>query len=102
MLRDAIGGKTGKTVVLPGFCKIERGSSSSAPLCYRDLIWLGGACCAGGAPSAASKWACHQHQNVNEGPAFFFVSVTSWNMGLIHALPNSTVWNMALLRGNRR
>jgi hypothetical protein len=24
--RGAIGGKTGKTAVLPGFCKIERGS----------------------------------------------------------------------------
>ena len=29
-LRGAIGGKTGKTVVLPGFCKIEWGGSGGA------------------------------------------------------------------------
>ena len=35
--RGAIGGKTGKTAVLPGFCKIECGSCSSngALPCYR-------------------------------------------------------------------
>jgi hypothetical protein len=31
--RVAIGGKTGKTAVLPGFCKIERGGRSGAPPC---------------------------------------------------------------------
>ena len=41
--RGAIGGKTGKTVVLPGFCKIELGGSSDGAACYRGLIWLGGA-----------------------------------------------------------
>ena len=47
----AIGGKTGKTEVLPGFWKIERsGSSGGAPLCYRGLIWPGQGSCAGGAP----------------------------------------------------
>ena len=36
-LRGAIGGKTGKTAVLPGLCKIERGGAAV----YRGLIWLG-------------------------------------------------------------
>ena len=36
--RDAIGGKTGKTVVLPGFCKIEQGGGrGDMPTCYRGL-----------------------------------------------------------------
>ena len=48
MLVCTIGGKTGKTVILPGFYKIERGS---APPCYRGLIWLGRVCHAGGAPA---------------------------------------------------
>ena len=48
--RGAIGGKTGKTAVLPGFCKIERGGSGGAPPCYRGLIWLGRARSADGAP----------------------------------------------------
>ena len=48
--RGAIVVKTGKTAVLPGFCKIERGGSSSTPLCYRGLIWLGHVLRAGGAP----------------------------------------------------
>ena len=40
--RGAIGGKTGKTVVLPGFCKIEHGGGSGgAPPYYRGLTWLG-------------------------------------------------------------
>ena len=39
--RGAIGGKTGKTAVFPGFCKIECGGSSDASPCYRGLIWLG-------------------------------------------------------------
>ena len=30
-IRGAIGGKTGKTVVLPGFCKIEWGSDGAPP-----------------------------------------------------------------------
>ena len=34
----AVGGKTGKTSVLPGFSKIERGGSSGgAPHCYGVL-----------------------------------------------------------------
>ena len=45
--RGAIGGKTGKNAVLPGFCKIECGGGG-ALLCFRGLIWLGGR--AGGAP----------------------------------------------------
>ena len=40
-----IGGKTGKTAVLPGFCKIERGGG-----CYRGLICHGPVHQAGGAP----------------------------------------------------
>ena len=49
--RVDIGGKTGKTRVLPGFCKLECGTGSGAtPPCNRGLIWLGLACCAGGAP----------------------------------------------------
>ena len=49
--RGAIGGKTGKTAVLPGFCKIERGGGSGGvPLCYRGLTWLGCAGCASGNP----------------------------------------------------
>ena len=36
--RGAIGGKTGKTVVLPRFCKIEHGGSSGdTPPCYGGL-----------------------------------------------------------------
>ena len=36
--RGAIGGKTGKTLVLPGFCKIERGGGSDgAPPCIGVL-----------------------------------------------------------------
>ena len=39
--RGAIGGKTDKTAVLPGFFKIERGGSSGAARpCIRSLIWL--------------------------------------------------------------
>ena len=41
--RGPIGGKTGKTAVLPGFCKIECGSG-------RGLIFLGRVHWAGGAP----------------------------------------------------
>ena len=42
MLVCTIGGKTGKTVVLPGFCKIERGGGSGgAPLCKGVLSGLG-------------------------------------------------------------
>ena len=48
--RGAIGGKTGKTAVLPGFCKIEHGNSGGAPPCYRGLIWVGRACRADGDP----------------------------------------------------
>ena len=34
----AVGGKTGKTLVLPGFSKIERGGgNSSVPHCYGGL-----------------------------------------------------------------
>ena len=48
--RGAIGGKTGKTAVLPGFCQIERGGGSGGmPPCYRGLIWLGQTHRAGGA-----------------------------------------------------
>ena len=47
--RGAIGGKAGKTAVLPGFFKIEYSSGAVQP-CYRGLIWLGRACRAGGAP----------------------------------------------------
>ena len=47
-LRGAIGGKTSKTAVLPGFCKIEHGSG--VHLCYRGLIWLWHVCPAVGAP----------------------------------------------------
>ena len=35
----AIGGKTSKTAVLPGFFKIEHGGGG-APTCYRGPIWL--------------------------------------------------------------
>jgi hypothetical protein len=53
-----IGGKTGKTAVLPKFCKIEcGGSSSGASPCYRVLIWLGGACHTGGAPVLDNKYS---------------------------------------------
>ena len=51
--RGAIGSKTSKILVLPEFCKIERGgggSSGGSPPCYRGLIWLGHTCRAGGAP----------------------------------------------------
>ena len=48
----AIGGKTCKTMVLPGFCKIEcGGDSGSAPPCYRGLILLGPVCRADGTPA---------------------------------------------------
>ena len=37
--RGARGGKTSKTAVLPGFCKIERDDSSGGPPpCYRSLV----------------------------------------------------------------
>ena len=50
-LSTYIGGKTSKTEILPGFCKIEHGSGSDGMLpCYRGLIWLGRARRAGGAP----------------------------------------------------
>ena len=39
VVRCARGGKTGKTVVLPGFCEMER--IGGAPPCYSGLIWLG-------------------------------------------------------------
>ena len=39
--RGAIGGKTGKTAVLPGFCKIERGCASLIYGSY--LTWARGA-----------------------------------------------------------
>ena len=40
--RGALGGKTGTTAVLPGFCNIEQnGGSGSAPPCNRDLSGLG-------------------------------------------------------------
>ena len=51
LVRGALGGKTGKTGSLPGFCKIECGGG--APKCFRGLIWLGGACHAGCAPACA-------------------------------------------------
>ena len=35
--RGAIGVKTGKTAVLPGFCKIEGGDSGGPPPCYGGL-----------------------------------------------------------------
>ena len=51
----AIGGKTGKTAVLSGFCKIEYGDGRDGdPLCYWVLIWLGCAGCASGAPERSS------------------------------------------------
>ena len=40
LYRGAIGGKTGKTMVLPWFCKIEHGSGG-APLCYGGLSLSG-------------------------------------------------------------
>ena len=43
-----MGGKTGKTPVLPGFCKIERGSGGTPP-CYGGLTLHVGARRAGGA-----------------------------------------------------
>ena len=47
----AIGGKTGKTAVLPGFFEIERGNGSGGgPLCYRGLIWFGRARHTGATP----------------------------------------------------
>ena len=53
ILRGAIGGKTGKTgktAVLPGLCKIEcGGGSGGAPLCIEVLSGLG-ACAAPVAP----------------------------------------------------
>ena len=48
--RGTIGGKTGKTAVLPGFCNIEH---SGVHLCYRGLFWLGHVHRAGGAPDMA-------------------------------------------------
>ena len=49
--RGAIEGKTGKTGVLPGFCKIEWGGGSGCVLpCFRGLIWLGRARRASGTP----------------------------------------------------
>ena len=37
-ISGAVGGKTGKTLVLPEFSKIERGGGSSgAPHCYSGL-----------------------------------------------------------------
>ena len=52
--RGDIGGKTGKTAMLPWFCKIENsGSSGCAPPCYRGLIWLGHMRHASGAPASS-------------------------------------------------
>ena len=48
-IRGCIEGKTGKTAVLPGFCKIEHGGGG-APACYRGLFWLGRVRRASGAP----------------------------------------------------
>ena len=46
----AVGGKTGKTSVLPGFSKIERGGGSGGvPQCYGGLTSPGGARHANGA-----------------------------------------------------
>ena len=43
IVRGAIGGKTGKTWVLPEFCKIERsGGSGTAPLCNSQIGVLSG------------------------------------------------------------
>ena len=48
--RRSVGGKTGKTAVLPGFCKIEHGGGSGgAPQNYGGLTWPVRARRAGGA-----------------------------------------------------
>ena len=61
--RGAIGGKTGKTAVLPGFCKIER-SSSGVLLCYRGLILLGHVCRSGGAPESTKFFLKKSRYNI--------------------------------------
>ena len=37
--RGAIGGKTGKTAVLPGFCKIERGGGGAGLILIFNLAF---------------------------------------------------------------
>ena len=59
MTRGAIGGKTGKTAVLPWFCKIEHGGSSGgAPPCYGGLSLLRRMRCAGGTPDVVESKIC--------------------------------------------
>ena len=54
----AIGGKTSKTAVLPGFCKVERGGSGSrgTPPYYGGLTWPMRARRAGGATGNGLCW----------------------------------------------
>ena len=60
LARDAIRGKTGKTVVLRRFCKIEHGGGSGGALpSYRGIIWLGCTGHASGAPAVASTLVTH-------------------------------------------
>ena len=49
MVSSAVEGKTGKTEVLPGFCKIDRSGGSGCPLLYYgDITWPVRACHASG------------------------------------------------------
>ena len=65
VIRGVIGGKTGKTLVLPEFCRIELvGGSGGAPPCYRGLIWLGRVHRAGGASGHSKLHIVHNFQNI--------------------------------------
>jgi hypothetical protein len=50
----AVGGKTGKNAVLPGFCEIEGSSSGVLPY-YDSLTWPVRARCASGAAGYFNK-----------------------------------------------
>ena len=101
--RGAIGGKTGKTTVLPSFCKIEHdGGSGGAPLCYGGLSLPGRARRAGGAPGCvvhnwggleikftiekcASLMNLHNLDHVRHRHTYGVIYYTNRNLALHHS-----------------
>ena len=97
--RGTIGGKTGKTAVLPGVCKIECGSDGTPP-CYVGLIWLGRVSRIGGTPDYSTEPMCFQEER-NEFEHPFYIKVTLTTLSVLSIL-STFVINRRLFKFLRR